>query len=62
MDRRVREEVEVVREDLLNGGRLCVMTDEKNGVMIREVSTKAKEWYLGFLNLVLGEEESCFRE
>lgn len=57
MDRRVREEVEVIREDLLDGGRLCVMTDEKDGLMIREVSTKAKEWYLGFLNFVLGEEE-----
>ena len=57
MDRRVRDEVAEIREDLLEGGRLCVMTDEKDGLMIREVSTKAKEWYLGFLNFVLGEEE-----
>lgn len=57
MDRRVRDEVAEIREDLLDGGRLCIMTDENNGLMIREVSTKAKEWHLGFLNLVLGEEE-----
>jgi hypothetical protein len=57
MDRRVRDEVAEIREDLLDGGRLCIMTDENNGLMIREVSAKAKEWYLGFLNFVLGEEE-----